>query len=174
MSVRSRYFTVFTSLLLSVILSACGFYSVSGSLPGHIKTAAVPLFDNETTEPQLVEDVTDAVIDAIIANGSMKIASEFRADAVVRGIIIDVIEEPDQFSRDEQAQKFIIRVLARVTFFDRVKNRPLWEEERLEGWARYDATGSVSEGDPVSRDDAMGDALDMLAKEIIDRTVTGW
>jgi hypothetical protein len=174
MRVRSRYISALLAVLFPVIISACGYYSVSGSLPGHIKTAAVPLFENETTEPQLVEDVTDAVIDAIIANGAMKIESEFRADAVVNGIIIDVIEEPDQFSKDEQAQKFIIRVYAHVAFFDRIKNRPLWEEERLEGWARYDATGSSADGAPVSRDEAKIVALDMLAKEIIDRTVAGW
>jgi len=155
--------------LPSVIMaSGCGYYSFSGSLPGHIKTAAVPLFENETTEPQIVEEVTRAVVDAIIANGSMKVVGEFQANAVVRGTIIDVIDEADQYSKSEVASQFKIRILAKVAFQDRVKNKTIWEEDRLEGWANYDASGDVS------REEGKSKALEMLAKEIIDKTVAGW
>lgn len=160
--------------LLAAMCAGCGFYSVSGSLPSHIETVAVPLFDNETTEPRVVEDVTDAVTDAIISNGSMKIAAEFVADAVVQGTIVDVIDEPDQFTKNETAQRFIIRILANVTFFDRVRNKPIWSQDSLEGWARYDASGAAAGEDVETREDAKKTALDMLAKEVIDRTVAGW
>ena len=30
------------------ILGSCGFYSMSGSIPPHIKTIAIPLIENET------------------------------------------------------------------------------------------------------------------------------
>ena len=163
-----RSFPVLISFFLAY---GCGYYSFSGALPGHIKTAAVPLFENETTEPEIVEEVTRSVVDAVIANGSMKVVGEFQADAVVRGTIVDVIDEADEYSKNEVAQQFKIRIFAKVTFFDRVKNRAIWEEERLEGWARYDASGSA---DGVTRDDGKEAALDMLAKEIIDRTVAGW
>ena len=160
--------------LVIFLFSGCSYYSVSGSLPGHIKTAAVPLFQNETTETELVEYVTDAVEKAVIANGTMKIVGEFQADAVVNGTIIDVIDEADVYSRDEVANQFKIRVIAHVSFFDRVKNRIIWEEERLEGWARYDSEGSSGGEESVSREEGKEKALDMLAKEIIDKTVTGW
>jgi len=168
MRLKLQLFIIFISASLA---TGCGYYNFSGALPGHIKTAAVPLFENETTEPDIVEEVTRSVVDAIIANGSMKVVGEFQADAVVRGTIVDVIDEADEYSRDEVAKQFKIRVLANVSFFDRVKNRPLWEEDRLEGWARYDASGS-SDGD--TREEGKEKALDMLAKEIIDRTVAGW
>jgi len=160
--------------LILFLFAGCSYYSVSGSLPGHIKTAAVPLFENETTETQLVEDVTEAVVDAIIANGAMKVVGEFQADAVVNGTIIDVIDEADEYSRDEVAAQFKIRIIAHVSFYDRVKDRVIWEEERLEGWARYEASGSAVPEDSVSREEGKKKALDMLAKEIIDKTVAGW
>ena len=160
--------------LCGFLFIGCSYYSVSGSLPAHIKAAAVPLFKNETTEAGIVEDVTDAVEKAIIENGSMKIVGEFQADAVVNGTIIDVIEEADVYSKDEVADQFKIRIIAHVSFFDRVKNRTIWEEERIEGWARYDASGSAVGGDSVMREEGKGKALEMLAKEIIDKTVAGW
>lgn len=160
--------------LVILFLAGCSYYSVSGSLPGHIKTAAVPLFENETTEPGLVEDVTGAVVDAIISNGSMKVVGEFQSDAIVKGTIIEVRDEADEYSKSETAAQFRIRVFAQVSFFDRVKNRTIWEEKSIEGWARYDSSGSSGTGESVSREDAKKKALDMLAKEIIDKTVSGW
>ena len=160
--------------LCVLLFIGCSYYSVSGSLPAHIKTAAVPLFQNETTEAGIVEDVTDAVEKAIIENGSMKIVSEFQADAVVNGTIIDVIEEADVYSKDEVADQFKIRIIAHVSFFDRVKNRTIWEEERIEGWSQYDASGSTGGESSVLREEGKRKALEMLAKEIIDKTVTGW
>lgn len=157
-----------------VVSTGCSYYSFSGALPNYIKTAAVPLFENETVEAGLVEELTDAVEKAIVDNGSMKIANESQADAVVRGTIVDVIDEADQFTKDEKAQQFKIRIFAHVQFFDRVKNRVVWEEDRIEGWARYDAGSSSGSGDSVNRDQGIQLALDMLAKEIIDKTVAGW
>lgn len=148
--------------------SGCSHYSVSSSLPGYIKTAAVPLFQNDTIEPNIVEDVTDEVTNAIIRNGSMKIINESQADAVVIGRIVEVINEADTYSKNEQAKQFKVHIYADVQFFDRRKNRPLWEEKRMEGWARYDASS------PSSRQDAVTQALQMLASLIVDKTVAGW
>ncbi len=165
--------TVFHSagFILLLCAAGCAYYSVSGSLPGHIKTAAVPLFENETTEPGIVEDVSAAIVDAIISNGSMQVVGEFQADAVVRGTIVDVLDEADEYSRSEQAKQFRLRIFADVTFFDRVKNRALWEQANMEGWARYDAGGGA---DSITREEAKEKAIEMLAKEIIDKTVSGW
>ena len=165
-----RFIPVWIPIIL--LAAGCGYYSFSGSLPSHVKTAAVPLFGNETTEVGMVEYLTDAVEQAIISNGAMKVVSEFQADAVVTGTIIDVIDGPESFTGEEQGTTFRIRIYANVEFFDRVRNEPLWSGERVEGWAVYDAPSSP--GATVTRDDAKETALDMLAKEIIDKTVTGW
>jgi len=153
--------------MLTATLS-CSYYSFSGSLPGHIKTCAVPLFENETVEPDLVEDVTKVVVDAIIANGTMKVVGEFQADAVVNGTIVEFLDELDEFS-GAGAKQLKIRVFANVKFFDKTKNKAIWEEEGIEGWGRYDSDGSE-----VTREDGKEKALEMLAKEIIDRTVSDW
>jgi len=154
--------------LLFLLVAGCGYYSVSGSLPGHIKTCAVPLFENETVEPGIVEEITDVVIDAIIQDGTMKVVGEFQADAVVRGTIIDVVDEAEAYSDRTDAEQFRLRIYANVQFFDRRQNRSIWEEKRLEGEAAYDPT------DLSSRDAAINEALEMLARDIINRTVSGW
>lgn len=164
---------VITVVFSSALILGCSFYSFSGSLPSHIKTAAVPIFDNKTVEPGLIEDLTDAVEAAILSDGNMKIAGEFQADALVQGVIVEFIDEADTFSKDEKSDQFKIHIYADVKFFDRVKNKAIWEESRMEGWGRYDGPGSTAD-ETKSRDDAIMDALKMLSDEIIDKTVAGW
>ena len=53
-------------VLLVLAVAGCSYYSVSGSLPSHIKTCAVPLFENETVEAGVIEEITAQVVDAII------------------------------------------------------------------------------------------------------------
>ncbi len=154
--------------MVIIAVTGCSYYSVSGSLPAHIKTCAVPLFENETVEAGIVEEITSQVVDAIIKDGAMKVVGEFQADAVVYGTIVDVVEQAETFSQDENAEQFKIRIFADVTFFDRKKNQAIWEEKQIEGWANYDAN------DLSARDDGIEEALEMLAKEIIDKTVSGW
>jgi hypothetical protein len=165
---KIKLLSSFALAAIALLFAACAHYGFSGSLPGYIRTAAVPLFQNDTVEPGIVEDVTDAVSSAIISNGTMKVVGESSSDAVVKGTIVNVLDEADTFSKDEKAKQFRIRILANVEFFDRVKNRAIWEEKNLEGWARYDASSASA------RDDAKKAAAKMLADLIIDKTLAGW
>ncbi|MFC1606640.1 LPS assembly lipoprotein LptE [Candidatus Latescibacterota bacterium] len=163
----------FAVIIIGFLIQGCSYYSFSGSLPSHIKTSAVPLFENKTVEPGLVEDLTDIIEAAILSDGNMKITAEAQADALVLGTITDFIDEADSFSRDEQAKQFKVYIYAEVKFLDVAKNEPLWEESRMEGWGLYDAPGAAG-GEGKSRDDAIEEALSKLAKDIIDNTVAGW
>ena len=158
-----KYFCIFCLM----VFSGCGFYSFSGSTLS-VKTVAVPIFENETVEVDVEESIASEIRDAIIKDGNMKVVGESQADAVLSGKIVDVKEEADTFSKSEQADQFKIRVFADITFLDKRRNKVIWEEKRMEGWARYDAK------DTAARDDAIKEALQMLAKDIIDKTVSGW
>lgn len=155
-------------LFLAVFPAGCSHYSVSGSLPSHIKTVAVPLFGNETVETGIVEDITDAVVNAIISNGSMKVVAESRANATVSGTIVNVRDEADTYSSSGTASQFKIRIIADVVFYDRVKNKVIYEGKGMEGWARYEASNASA------RAEAKEEAAKMLAETVIDKIVAGW
>ena len=46
-------------LFTHFLLVGCGFYSLAGSIPSHIKSIAIPLLDNQTAEYGITEDITD-------------------------------------------------------------------------------------------------------------------
>ena len=177
-SISALPFSSFKVLRLTVILcgvwaqilGGCGYYSTSSSLPSHIKTVAIPLFENETHEVGLVEKFTDTVVDGIISNGHLKVVGELAADSVLRGTISNILDEPDTYSRDEGAQKFRIRIFINIEFFDRKKNNVIWEADSMEGFAVYDASIEGEE----ERDRGIDESLEMISKLIVDRLVTDW
>lgn len=154
--------------------AGCGYYSTtSGSLPSHIKTVAVPLFENEETRTLLYgveEQLTDAVIERLTSQSSLQVVDPRISDSIVRGKIVEVHEEPYTYTADERAQQWKIRIVVAVTYEDVKKKKVRWEDKRLEGWGVYE---SVSE-DPSERDTGVQAAIQMIADEIADRTVGAW
>ena len=51
---------------MGLLTIRCGIYSFSGStLPSHLKTVGVPIFENRTAEFGIDQQITDIIIDAI-------------------------------------------------------------------------------------------------------------
>jgi len=156
--------------LASILLAGCSYYSTSGSLPRHLKTVAIPLFENETMEYGISELVTDAVIDQLVQDNILKVVDEGRADSLLQGRIVRADDEPFTYTDQEKAQEYRFRMVAEISYYDVKRNRTIWEET-LEGWGTYDAS---SEADSDAREVGKADASQMLAKEILDRTTSGW
>ena len=49
-------------IIFHFIFCSCGIYSLSGSLPSHIKSIAIPLLENQTAEFGLSEEITEGII----------------------------------------------------------------------------------------------------------------
>ncbi|MCK5149029.1 LptE family protein [bacterium] len=145
----------------------CGIYSFSGStLPPHIKTVAIPLFKDQSSEFGIDQQVTDGIISAITKDNSLKIAGERQADALINGTIIRITDTADSYNSNETASDFKITIQIKVTFED-VKKRNIMWEETFSQWGRYDSI-------EISRDQAITDAAEKLAAQILNRTVSGW
>lgn len=70
-----------------LLLPGCAGYRVGpvGKLAYH--SVAVPMFKNETHQPQLEAQITNAIIKRLHADGTLPVNSEPDADVVVRGRI---------------------------------------------------------------------------------------
>jgi hypothetical protein len=160
---------IFISIPLGVLFFIhCGIYSFSGSLAPHLKTVAVPLFDNRTVEYGIAEEITDTVIQEFTRDNSLKIADRNNADILVEGSIIRVDDRAGAFDKTERVQDLKIYVTAHVKATDQVKRTLLWDE-RLTQWGSFDPSSG-----PDSRSDGIREALDKISKEILNKTVSGW
>jgi len=149
---------------ITVIILGCGIYSFSGSsLPGHIKTVAVPLFENTTAQYGVSQPLTDGIINALTQDNTLKIASPKNSDSLLNGSIMNIREQAGQYDRNEQASDFKVYLTVKVIFEDRVKKENLWEETWTE-WGEYES----------NMDDGIKEAAQKLSEKILNRMVSGW
>lgn len=154
----------------AILLAGCLYSFAGGGLPSHIRTAAILPFDNQTAEPALTQEVTDAVLQAIEGRLGLRSASEATADAVVRGAIVRY--EPDiplSFQAGQRGQVAVTRrkvqLTVNVEIYDRREDRILWQRSGLVVDGEYDPPREL-EGRRV--------ALEKLVTDIVDGAQSQW
>ncbi len=155
-------------LLTATVFLHCGLYSFSGSLPPHLKTVAVPLFENRTAEFAIAEDLTDAVLREFTRDNSLKIGERGSADVLVEGAVISLEDRAGAFDAAEQVEDFKVYLTVQVLCTDQTKRLKLWEE-RITQWGSFDPNLG-----PDSRKDGLSEAMAKISQEILNKTVAGW
>lgn len=154
--------------LLLLLVSSCA-YSFTSGLPGHIRTIAVPLFANETSEFGVAEEITDQLSTAFVRDGTLRVvADENEASSVLYGTVRTYSEEAAGFTREERVERFNITIIVDVRFVDRVEDEVLWESSRVFGSATYENTG------PDQRRTGLEQAIDQVVQEVLNGVVAGW
>jgi outer membrane lipopolysaccharide assembly protein LptE/RlpB len=160
--------------LVAALLATGGCaYTVSGVLPGHLKTLAVPGFGNNTVEFRLADDVTQAITEAFLADRRLKLVRERDADAVLRGTVVTYRNQVYGYTTEERATQYEVVLVVQVAFRDQVKNRVLWKEDQLAVRTTYNV---VSVGGEPAKTETEGrvEVIQKLADQIVSRTVQGW
>ena len=79
---------IFFSALLALSLASCAGYNLGGVKPpslAGVKTISVPMFKNGTQHPRAETLATSAVADAIVQDGTYRLATSSQADAILEG-----------------------------------------------------------------------------------------
>jgi hypothetical protein len=156
-----------------LLAGGCGYTASPALLPQHLKTVAIPVFENGTAEALLEREVTDAVIARFVKDNHLRIVDEKSANAVVRGRVTQYKNAAFGFSSStQQANEFRVTIGVQVTFKDLVKNRELWNNEIVKT-ANYYAQ-PVPGQEPKSDLDGRKEAVTKIADEILARSVEGW
>ncbi|SVD70570.1 uncharacterized protein METZ01_LOCUS423424, partial [marine metagenome] len=64
------------TLGVALLLVGCAHYSSSGGLVGGIRTVAIPTAENETSEVDVGQRLSDRVTDAFLADGRLRVVDE--------------------------------------------------------------------------------------------------
>jgi len=84
-------------LILPLLLQLSGCYSFTGaSVPPHLKTIAIPLFDDQSGsgKPGLRELLTNKLLEKFRQDNSLSITDKASADAILEGTITSVLDQP--------------------------------------------------------------------------------
>ena len=153
--------------------AGCAYTTSTASIPPHLKTLAVPQFENATTEYNLEHEITDAVIDRFVKDNHLKIVSERDANAVLRGRITTYKNSVFGFSAVQRAQEYRVTIGVSVVLKDLVKNREIFNEPDLVKFSNYYVTNVP--GDSARTEiDGRRAAIAKIADEILSRSVESW
>ena len=132
--------------MLLLATSGCVYGFSGGGFPSHIRTVAVLPFDNRTGEPQLTQEVSEAIRGAAQGRLGLRAAGEDDADAVVRGEIVRY--EPDvplSFQTGTQVgatrvdvTRRQVQIVINVEIVDQREGRTLWRGNGLSVNGEYD------------------------------------
>src|SRR5213593_3472947 len=116
---------------LALGVGACAYSTSTALLPPHLKTVAIPVFENATTEYTLEQQVTEAVIRRFVADNHLRVVDERSANSVVQGKITYYKNSVFGISEVSRAQEYRVTIGVSVVFKDLVKNREIWSDEDL-------------------------------------------
>jgi len=178
------------SLLSIFIISSCGYYSMAGSIPPHIKSIAIPLVNNQTAEFGIAENITDNIIEVFNEENILRIVDEENADSILQGTIISLDDAPYTFSSEEAVSEYRINITMEITWKD-IENDVDLLKKRYSGWGAYGLSGDINtdgidnDGDgkiDEEDDDEFGEprsfatkiAITKIAEDVVNNILTSW
>jgi lipopolysaccharide assembly LptE-like protein len=156
-------------LVLALASSGCG-YAIGNRLPAHIKTVAVPIFKNRTTEPRVEAVMTRAVVQAFSTNGQLQVVQPADADAILEGELIGYSVSGVAFNSRINVQQYRLIVTLSVKFQD-VRRRTVLFQGVISEFADFAVQGTVDQTIALEKDTAVQTAAVIIGQSVVSRVV---
>ena len=154
----------------SLAVGGCLYGFAGGGLPGHISTVAILPFDNQTPEPTLTQEASEAIREAMEQRLGLRASSEATADAVVRGAILRYTADIPLSIQGGQAGAYSVtrrrvQISLRVEIYDQREGRVLWERASMQVDGEYR---------PPEQEEGRRLAWEKLVADIVDGAQSQW
>lgn len=152
--------------LLFSFICGCSFYSFSPKGRSTINNIAIERFKNNTAEFGLEDKMTDQIIDALIADGNLKIVPIENAEAVLSGILTTYERKPYNPDENDQVESYSIRMLFNIQLTNRTDNTIIWKDN-INRIGIYNLESETEE-------DGQARAIELLVDDIVEKTTKSW
>lgn len=151
-------------LLAAVV--ACGVYTFNPRGKSSIATIAVESFENNTAQYGLADQMTEAVIDAFIADGSMKVVSSDVAEAILIGTLTSYERAVHEFDENDQVSQYKVLLGVSISLRNPADQSAFWTEQlTLDG---------IYQADTETEEDGQRGAGEQLVEAVLNRTTKSW
>ncbi len=160
---------VLTGALLFPLATGCAYSVKPGKLRPGIESVAVPYFENRSTEPDIEVELTDAILNGLINDRTLRVTDDSRADVLVVGTVRSYRFQEAFFGADRQAEEYRIDIEVEVEL------RRRSDDESVAGPKVIRGTGSfyVDEG-AAGEAAAREEAAQMIVEGILNLVVEEW
>ncbi|MFA7254705.1 MAG: LptE family protein [Candidatus Omnitrophota bacterium] len=163
-------------LVAMMALSGCG-YTRKTVLPRNIKTIYVETVKNKLDaeklyayQPGLEMDITNAVIQRLQQDGTLKVVEQQKADAILKTDLMSLEQEGLRFNSLEGVSQYRLFIVVGLKLVDAKTGELIWEEPNFSGDTEYYVTTVTS----IGQQKASVDAVHRLAYNIADRITEDW
>lgn len=162
-------------LLAALAFTSCTGYQLGGVKPAILKdihNVSVPMFHNDTLHPRAEALATSAATEAMVSDGTYKITSLNKADAVLEGTVHEIQYTPLRSTRldtlrPEELQNTVILNWKLLDARDRTK---VLASGSSTGTSRFFVDSNLQ----TSRTNALPDALQRASEAMISRLSNGF
>jgi outer membrane lipopolysaccharide assembly protein LptE/RlpB len=156
-------------LLLSLTLWGCGYQMAgrgSSQLPSHLKTIAIPVFENNSDEPTIQRPFTEALRRAFITDGRLQLVNnKTGADLLATGTLTKYSIRAVAFNSLDVAIEYWVYLEADVLVMDQVKNQTYLKQTLRTRW-EYQADDRVITSE-ASRQEALTQTYRVLSQRLV-------
>jgi outer membrane lipopolysaccharide assembly protein LptE/RlpB len=160
---------VWLVLLLPLILWGCG-YQMAGrgasQLPPHLRTIAIPVFENISEEPTIQRPMTEALRRAFITDGRLRLVNhKGNADLVMTGTLTKYWIRAVSFNRLDVATEYWVYLEADILVKDQVKKKTYLKQKLKTRWD-YQADNSVTTSE-IARQEALTQTYRVMSQRLV-------
>jgi len=155
-------------LIFFILYSGCGIYSFKGALPSHLQTVAIPLVEDRTSYPGVRENLTNSIIDAFIADNTLKVVDETKADIIISGTIASINQTAATVESGETVSEYKVTVNLKAKAEDIHTSKVLFNRT----FSQYGLM--ASDGGQDEFDAAVEEAIQLITEDLINTTLGGW
>lgn len=153
-----------------LIGNGCTGYKVGSMLPADIRTVYVPTFINQTDEPLLEVYATRAVMQKIQQDGSLTLAGEAEADAILTVHVTGFSLQALAFDRNRRAaaEEYRMYISSDVLMTRRVGGETIVQASGVTGKTTFQVSGDLTSSKQRAYDDAAEDMANLLVQRLVE------
>ena len=181
------FLLLFAICYLPFAIGGCG-YTTRSMISNEFRTIYVVPFMNKidiTQEtdvaskyriyrPMLESDITKYVTNKFLSDGNLKPVKGESADLILKGEVTEFRKDPLRYNDSDEVTEYRINLVVNIGLWNRKENKLVWEEKQFIGDTTYFTSFALGDVTKKTDDTAISDALDDLARRIVERTVEQW
>jgi len=164
-------------------LASCG-YTTRSMVSAEFKTIYIAPFVNKIDitketdtankyklyKPLLETNITRAVIDKFLFDGNLRTVKSKSADLVLNGELVEFNREPLRYTQSDEVEEYRLNLVVNISLWNNKNDKLVWQERNFTGDTTYFTIGQAAK----SEEAAINDAINDLARRIVERTVEQW
>ncbi len=165
----------FLLFLLALAFTSCAGYQLGGAKPAVLRDVnhiTVPMFRNDTLHPRAEALATSAATDAVVRDGTFRITTLEKADAILEGTVRTIIYTPLRSTRLDTLRPEELQNTVTLTWTLKDARDP--SKVLASGSSVGNSRFFVDSNLQTSRNNALPDALERASEAMVSRLANGY